>query len=144
MRISFLVVLVTGLLTISCSRTYYIVRHAEKAAPTDSVAMNTQGNPPLSEAGKVRAIVLRDLLAREKIRHIFSTNTLRTRSTAEPLSQKIGVPIQFYVNAFSLDSALKAIKKGNILIVGHSNTVDEIVNNIAGSKKLPGDLMDSD
>ena len=38
---------------------------------------------------------------------------------------------------------IKAIKKGDILIVGHSNTIDDIANKIAGSTVVPGDLDES-
>ena len=51
-----------------CSSTrYYIVRHAEKMVmQKDSLAMMAN-NPPLSEAGKVRAFVLRDELKNKNI-----------------------------------------------------------------------------
>ena len=38
---------------------------------------------------------------------------------------------------------LKALKK-NTLIVGHSNTVDEVVNGLTGTNSVPGDLQDSE
>jgi hypothetical protein len=36
------------------------------------------------------------------------------------------------------------MKKGNTLIVGHSNTVDDIVNKLCGEIKVPIDLPDSE
>ena len=132
----------------SCSANrYYIVRHAEKAVVTkDSVGMMAN-NPPLSEPGKVRAFTLRDELKGAHIKSIFSTNTVRTTSTAQPLSELTGVPIMFYspakdsANAFT--QKLKALK-GNVLIVGHSNTVDDIVNGLTGRADIPGDLADAE
>ena len=132
----------------SCSSVkYYVVRHAEKAIPSDGVVMNTPNDPPLSFAGKVRAIELGEFLKSEKIMNIYSTNTIRTISTARPLNDIRGTNIELYNTRDSLDyfiEKLKAIKKGNSLIVGHSNTVDDIVNKLCGEIKVPKDLPDSE
>lgn len=123
----------------SCNTTrYYIVRHAEKeTAPTMS------SDVPLSEKGKQRAIALKDVLLHKKISHIFSTNYKRTVGTAQPLSDTTGIPIERYDVADSnVILMLKHIKHGNALIVGHSNTVDDLVNGLTG-KSLLQDLPDS-
>ena len=124
----------------ACSHTYFVVRHAEKADPGAQMSSDV----PLSEAGKARAIALRDRLKSESIKSIYSTNTIRTRSTAEPLSTLIDVPLQLY--GPMPDSAFYTRIKmsgNNMLIVGHSNTVDDIVNNLTGEKSISGDLEDS-
>jgi len=127
---------------------YYIVRHAEKETATEGTTMNTPNDPPLSAAGRVRAIELRDALTGKSIRYIFSTNTIRTIATAQPFNELRGATkIQFYNTRDSLDhfiQKLKAINKGNSLIVGHSNTVDDIVNKLCGEIKIPADLPDSE
>jgi broad specificity phosphatase PhoE len=128
----------------ACSQTYYIVRHAEKAVPAAGTTMMAN-DPPLSDAGKARANALLQLLKGEQVAHIFSTNTIRTRTTAEPLSQHLGVPIQTY--GPKPDSAfiqqLKSLEK-DALVVGHSNTVDDIVNMLCNEQKVPGDLADTE
>jgi broad specificity phosphatase PhoE len=129
------------MMTACSSNRYFIVRHAEKTVLTKDSANMMMNNPPLSEAGKVRAFVLRDELINKHIGHIYSTNTIRSISTAEPLSQAKNIKIEFYNNADSLAGILKAIK-GNVLIVGHSNTVDDIINKLCGKMKVPGDLKD--
>jgi len=126
---------------ISCSRTVYVVRHAEKVASTDSGAKMMANDPPLSEAGKVRAIVLKDELGNKHIKHIYSTNTIRAMSTAEPLSQAMKIKVESYSNIDSLVNLIK-ITTGNILVVGHSNTVDDIVNKLCGKTKISTDLKD--
>lgn len=124
-------------LTASC-QTYYIVRHAEKASTSPG---NT--NPPLSAAGEKRAQALKELLKNENIGFIFSTNTVRTQSTAKPLSKAINVPVQTYLSA---DTAfvrqLKGLRK-NTLIVGHSNTIDDIANALSNAIKVKSDIPDS-
>lgn len=127
---------------------YFVVRHAEKELPSAGVVMNTLNDPPLSAAGKVRAIELMEELKTENIQYIFSTNTTRTISTAQPLNQLRGATtIELYNTRDSLDffiQKLKAIKKGNSLIVGHSNTVDDIVNKLCGEIKVSKDLPDTE
>ena len=100
-------------------------------------------DPPLSEAGKVRALVLKQELNNKHISHIYSTNTARTMSTAEPLSRVIKIKIELYGNIDSLVHLIQSTK-GNVLIVGHSNTVDDIVNKLCGEKKIAADLTDSE
>src|SRR5678816_2264441 len=140
---SFVSVIILSSCFILCTRTIYIVRHAEKIASSDSAAKMMQNDPPLSEAGKVRALVLKDELASKHVDHIYSTNTTRTRSTAEPLSQAIKVNVETYSNIDSLISTIKSIK-GNVLVVGHSNTVDDIVNKLCGQTKIAADLKDGE
>ena len=127
---------------------YYIVRHAEKETASAGITMSTPNDPPLSAAGRVRAIQLKEALKDKGIMYIFSTNTIRTISTAQPLNELKGsTSIELYNTKDSLDfliQKLKGIKKGNSLIVGHSNTVDDIVNKLCGATKIPKDLPDSE
>lgn len=133
----------------SCGNTIYIVRHAEKETGIDPTTMKTYGDPPLSLAGQERALKLKEILGGKGITHIYSTNTLRTTSTARPLKElTLGLPINIYNSKpDSMDKfvqMIKEIKKGNVLIVGHSNTVDDLCNKIADSTVVAGDLKDSE
>lgn len=145
MRFLFFIVLVS--IFSSCSSVkYFIVRHAEKEVITPGGNMNAS-DPSLSPAGKVRAIELREELKDDNIRYIYSTNLIRTISTAQPLNELRGATqIELYDprQPDSLINKLKSIRKGNVLIVGHSNTVDDIVNKLVGTVHVPGDLKDSE
>ena len=134
----------TTILLTSCSHTYYIVRHAEKAVPSTGTTMSTPDDPILSDAGVKRAETLKQVLMSRNIRHIFSTDTKRARLTADPLSKYSGMVIQFYGPRpdTSYINQLKNIKE-NTLIVGHSNTVDDLVNGLTGKTNL-SDLADSE
>ena len=138
-----LAVLLFSLLLTSCVRTFYVVRHAEKEVATGAANMMTN-DPPLTEAGKQRAEALKETLKGKKIGYIFSTNTIRTRSTAEPLSAYLNLVIETYqpVPDQAFISHLLSLKK-NVLLVGHSNTVDDVVNKLCGSVKIPNDLPDT-
>ena len=138
---NFFFIALISLCFFSCSRSIYIVRHAEKVASTDSAAKMMANDLPLSEAGKVRAIVLKDELNNKHIKHIYSTKTVRTMATAGPLSQAIKINVEIYSNIDSLVNLIKSTK-GNALIVGHSNTVDDIVNKLCGQTKIAADLKD--
>jgi len=137
-----------SLFLVSCSQTIYVVRHAEKETGIDMATMKPSNDPPLSAEGDLRALKLKEILAGKNIKHIYSTNTTRTISTARPLKELyLGMPIQLYNSkADSMDAfiaKIKSIKKGNILIVGHSNTIDDIANKLAAATVVPGDLKDN-
>lgn len=125
----------------SFSQTFYIVRHAEKATQEP----NMSSDVPLSNAGKQRADALKDLLKDKKITHIYSTNTIRTKTTAMPTADYFKLSTEVYGprpdSAFI--SLLKTLK-GNTLIVGHSNTVDDIVNMLCGRSEIPADLPETE
>jgi len=145
----FVLVICLSLIICSCGNTFYIVRHAEKEKVSANMTKMEANDPPLSDSGNLRAIALKDRLKGENIRHIFSTNYRRTMATAKPLDEYLlGVQTEIYSpqkdSMTSFIQRLKDIKKGNVLIVGHSNTVDDIANALCGSAVVPGDLKDSD
>ena len=143
-----LIILMLSVVLFSCSNTIYVVRHAEKASGIDMATMKPSTDPPLTIEGEERALALKQVLGSKNVKHIFSTNTLRTTSTAKPLKELyLGVPIQIYSSRpDSMDAFIqniKTIKKGDVLIVGHSNTIDDLANKLAGTKVVPGDLNES-
>mgnify|MGYP001270039000 CR=1 FL=1 len=129
------------ILASSCSHRYFIVRHAEKM----TVAPNMNSDVGLSVPGEQRADDLLDRLKKDKIKYAFTTQTVRTISTITPTADYFNIDIQFY--GPKPDSVfinkLRALKK-NTLIVGHSNTVDDIVNMLCGTIKVPADLKDNE
>ncbi len=125
----------------SCSQTFYVVRHAEKAVQE----ANMTSDVPLSETGKQRAEKLKDLLKGKRIGLVYSTNTIRTRSTAQQTADYFKLPITTYApKPDSTFISLLKSKKQNTLVVGHSNTVDDIVNMLCGGKKVASDLKDTE
>jgi broad specificity phosphatase PhoE len=134
-------VYVLAVLLASCKTTsFYVVRHAEKEATAAANMMTT--DVPLSAAGSERAIALRDALKDKGIGQIYSTATNRTTATARPLSAATGVAIQLYDPKDSrFVQQLKQHRGAPVLVVGHSNTVDDLVNGLAG-KQLLKDLPD--
>lgn len=143
---SVITILSVSFLLTACSHTYYVVRHAEKAGNTGNTpGMSSPNNPPLAAAGEQRAQALKETLKDAKIDHIFSTNTLRTMNTAEPLRAQRSLTTENYgpMPDSAFIQKLKSLKK-NVLVVGHSNTVDDIVNGLTGKKTIPGDLQDSE
>ena len=132
-------VLLVALISCKATTTLYVVRHAEKETAT-----TMSSDVPLSTEGKQRAEALAEVLKDKNIKHIYATNFLRTKSTAQPLATAINVPIEIYnPNDTSFVSRIKN-SKGNVLIVGHSNTVDDIVNKLMGKTVIAGDLPDNE
>lgn len=103
--------------------TIYLTRHAEKATGED---------PPLLPAGKERARALADKLADRNITAIYATPYRRTRATAQPLADRLGLTIQEYAADGNFDDRVADWQDQHqgetILVVGHSNTVPYLVN----------------
>lgn len=118
------------------SKTIYLVRHAEKQLVGD--------DPQLSVAGTVRAKKLAHILADQEIKHVFSTDFIRTRATAQPLVEaQPGLSIEIY-DVKKHDELVKELRqrKGNALVVGHSNTVHHVVNYFVESGDKFPELQD--
>ena len=115
----------------SCSSTkYFVVRHAEKETNTMTSDVS------LSDMGRQRADALRVVLADEKILDVYSTNYVRTKTTVQPTADAKQLQVQTYQ---PMDTAFfKSLRdsKRNTLIAGHSNTVDDMVNQLLGKKQM--------
>eukprot|EP01047_Picozoa_sp_COSAG01_P015933 COSAG01_NODE_804_length_13444_cov_6.162683_8_plen_237_part_00 len=109
----------------------FLVRHAEK--------VDNSQNPPLSAAGKVRAKTLASVLQDAKIQTIHSTDYLRTKKTAAPIADKLGLKTQLY-DADELPDFVQNLKGqgGRHLVVGHSNTTPKLVELLGGD---PGTII---
>lgn len=106
----------------SCnSAKIFFVRHAEK-----SVVVKI--DPPLTPEGEKRAIDLAKTLKGKNIKHIYSTQTTRTVSTAKPLSEALSIPIDLYAHDTMPKFLYRVLESGeNALVVGHSNTVLKMI-----------------
>ncbi len=123
-----LAILLSPLLTsVNAGETqFFIVRHAEK--------VDESKDPSLSPVGQERAEQLKQTLAHLRIEAIYSTDFLRTKQTALPLAEHLGIDIQVYSrpNAAWSTELLQQNQGKRILIVGHSNTVPQIASLLSG------------
>ncbi len=130
------------------AQTIYVVRHAEKQVVAADADQMMQRDPDLSEAGMQRAARLAELLKGTSMSAIYSTAYRRTRATVAKVAEQSGLEIQIYSprpdSTQKLVEALRSLHTGTVLITGHSNTVDDIVNGITGEKSIPGDLDESE
>ena len=85
-------------------------------------------DPELSDVGRARANALAALLQDAKITAIFTTEYKRTRDTAQPLATATGIAAAAVdsKDAAGLIARVKA-SAGNVLVVGHSNTVPDVI-----------------
>jgi len=116
-----------------------VVRHAEKS--TDDAK-----DPSLSERGNARANKLAEVLKDSGIKAVYTTQYKRTQQTGLPTATQEGLQPEIRpatkenADSYTAD-LLKDIKKKHsgetVLIVGHSNTVPEIVKHVTGLDVTP-------
>ncbi|MDM3869900.1 histidine phosphatase family protein [Porticoccus sp. W117] len=108
-----------------------IVRHADKKDKSKDSA--------LSVAGKNRANALGEILEKWNVQYIHSTKWRRTYHTAYPAAESASKEIMIYQSLSQLAEQVQ-LSGGKHLVIGHSNTVNEIVQNLGGT---PGGSIDS-
>lgn len=112
----------------------YLVRHAEKMPATEE----NPSDPSLSEEGKVRAQQLAQTLRAAGITRIYSSDFARTRETARPLADVLGLTVEIY-DARALQDFAASLKTqtGRIVVVGHSNTTPALAEMLGGDAGEP-------
>lgn len=117
--------------------TIIFVRHAEKAATLlDDPGLSFAGRSRVAEL--TRQLVDADVVA--GVDAIYATPFRRAQETARPIADALDLPINTYDASDTeaiLEKILKKHKGKIILVVGHSNTLPELIANLGASKKVP-------
>ena len=142
---------------INTTTTVILVRHAEKAQAQDS-------NPGLTAAGQARAAALVDVDSDGGVKAVYATEWCRTALTAEPTAVALELELAILRTttpgdqlsgcglshpfslldpnlASSADLAAHVLseRRGQtVLIVGHSNTVPELIEALGAPSLCPG------
>ena len=98
--------------------TAILVRHADR----------DDGDAPLNDKGRARAVALARIVGLARVGHIFTSTAPRTAQTAEPLARLLDLTPKAIDAGTDLAAAVRALSNNDVaLIVGHSNTVPEAI-----------------
>lgn len=114
---------------VMATQTVYVMRHLWRGAGPD---------PDLTPQGADAAARLADRLKDGGIKAAFATATKRAQQTAAPLAARLGFSVTTYDPA-DPDALAKAVAQvpGDVLVVGHSNTVAALVDRFGGTPLQP-------
>ena len=122
-------------------KTVFLVRHAERAD-------EPRQDPPLTEKGVARSEALARLLSTADIKAIYTSQFARTKLTAEPLAKRLGVTataislksspsnpraIAEESTKETVDKILSNVDGGSVLVVGHSNSIPDVIKMLGGN-----------
>ena len=119
--------------------TVFLVRHAEKA-------QEPAQDPALTRAGRARAQALARLLSGAGVKAVYASQAARTKQTAEPLAKLLGVPVGVVALVMKPDmprevseQSIRELKGrieghagGAVLVVGHTNSVPDLIRELGG------------
>jgi broad specificity phosphatase PhoE len=117
-----------------------LARHAEKGA-------EPANDPPLTAVGEARARALWEAVKDAGVDAIIATQFARTRQTAAPTAMATGLTVEVVPTSADPNSAramADAIRKHagqTVLVIGHSNTVPNIIEQLGA--KLPAPICDA-
>lgn len=113
----------------------YVTRHYDTPAG--------ERDPDLLAQGKARAAALARWFKGKKLKAIYVSDFRRTRQTAAPLAAERGITPETYDPRETPAIVARArAAKAPVLIVGHSNTVPDIVTQLGGER--PAELKHED
>ena len=115
----------------------YILRHAERGYGSD---------PDLTTAGQTRAEELKRILKNVPVTVIYSTDTNRTRQTAQPLADDKNLNVQIYSGTAVADTILAGSDENIYVVLGHSETVPQLITAFGGTPpyaQIPGNEFDN-
>jgi len=137
MLILFSAVLVDDVEALDDITTIILVRHAEK--------VDDSRDPELSDAGKLRAVKLAELLGSQTIDTIYSTDYIRTKDTCAPISAQKNIDVKLYDprNIEHLDAMASDNAGKTVLVCGHSNSTPRLANHFLKQQKFT-DFDESD
>jgi broad specificity phosphatase PhoE len=108
--------------------TYYLIRHAEK--------VDNSANPDLSKIGYERSENWNKIFEEIHFDAIYSTKYNRTLQTVAPIAKKYNKEIiEYHHSTLDIQQFKKETSGKKVLIVGHSNTIPNLVNLLIGEKK---------
>jgi 2,3-bisphosphoglycerate-dependent phosphoglycerate mutase len=115
-----------------------LIRHAEKQVGAISDA-------PLSPPGEVRAARLAQMFGDAstfgRVQKIYVTDTRRTQQTAAGIAQRLGLTPEIAAGKSDAKELARRVLRenrgGRALVVGHSNTVPEMVAALTGQQNVP-------
>ena len=110
---------------VSAQEIVFVVRHAERA---DAGMTKGMEDPSLSAEGQARAKRLAMMLRSADIKNVFASQFKRTQETAQPLAAAEQLEVTT-VPAKDVDALVQRLTaaKGASLVVGHSDTVPDIL-----------------
>lgn len=122
------------LVSAASTTTIFVMRHAEKLTinPDDP-------DPALAPAGEARALELAQFFGRaprgQGLDAVIVSEFRRTQDTVRPLANRLGIPVIVVPAEDTSATAKRALSEnrgGRALIVGHSDTVPELVRELSG------------
>jgi phosphohistidine phosphatase SixA len=115
--------------------TFYVMRHLHTPAGVR--------DPDLTATGQAAAQALSIMLDKDRPRAIYVSNTRRAQQTAAPLAARSNIIPKIYDPADTAGLITTVTSEtGIVLIVGHSNTVPDIVERLGGER--PAALVHED
>jgi phosphohistidine phosphatase SixA len=116
----------------------FVMRHAEAAG--------TQQDPPLTAAGRDRAVRVGRMLRSVRPQRVLHSTTNRARETAAEIARIVGVGAGSYDVSDPEPVVRRMIDGGGVwVLIGHSNTVPDLVRRLggdAGTDTLPDSVYD--
>ncbi len=122
------------------SKTFYLIRHAEKKR-------EPRKDPILTDIGYARSYRLADLMHNTKIDAAYSTVYKRTVHTIDSLMHMKGLEVKYYQPEemnFLIEEITQSKSIHNVLISGHSNTTPALAGLLMGDKTHQKVFADND